>query len=98
MGWTPHAPNDVCIDQNGPLPGPKRPRNVPTLPSFAAQAAIKIAKHLFEREKMYFMLYKNIYSTCFKILNDNITNKFKISPDPHLIGWNSTMSIQDVLN
>jgi hypothetical protein len=32
------------------------------------------------------------------MLNDNIANKVKISPDPHLIGWNSTMSIQDILN
>jgi hypothetical protein len=32
------------------------------------------------------------------MLNDNIANKFKMSPDPHLIGWNSTMSIQDILN
>jgi hypothetical protein len=32
------------------------------------------------------------------MLNNNIANEFKMSPDPHLIGWNSTMSIQDILN
>ncbi len=26
MGWTCHAPNDVCIDRNGPRPGPKQPQ------------------------------------------------------------------------
>jgi hypothetical protein len=66
--------------------------------SFAAPAAIKIAKHLYKRDKMYFMLYKNIYRACLKMLNNNIANKFKMSPDPRLIGWDSTMSIQDILN
>jgi hypothetical protein len=32
------------------------------------------------------------------MLNDNIANEFKMSTDPRLIGWNSTMSIQDILN
>jgi hypothetical protein len=77
---------------------PCDPGNVPTLPNFAAPAQIKIAEHLFKRDKMYFTLYKNIYSACFKMLNNNIANEFKMSMDPCLIGWNSTMSIQDILN
>ncbi len=77
---------------------PKDPGNVTTLPSLAALAAIKISKCLFKREKTYFMSYKNIYCGCFKMLNDNIANDFKMSPNPHLIGWNSTMSTQDILN
>ncbi len=81
-----------------PFQVPNDPGNVPTLPSFAAPAAIKIAKRLFERDKMYFTSYKNIYSACFKMLKNNIANKFKMSPNPRLIGWNLTMSIQDILN
>ncbi len=81
-----------------PFQVPNNPSNLPTLPSFAAPAAIKIAKHLFERDKTYLMSYKNIYHGCFKMLNDNIANKFKMTPNPRLIGWNSTMSIQDILN
>jgi hypothetical protein len=77
---------------------PKDPSNVPTLPSFAATVAIKIAKHLFKMDKMYFTSYKNIYRECIKMLNDNIANKFKMSPDPRLISWNSTMSIQGIVN
>jgi hypothetical protein len=69
------------------------PGNLPTLPSFAAPVAIKIAKHLFKRDKTYFTL-----RACFKMLINNIANKFKMSPDPCLIGWNLTMSIQDILN
>jgi hypothetical protein len=71
-----------------PFQVPINPRDVPTLPSFAVPAAIKIAKHLFKRDKTYFTSYKNIYCVCFKMLNDNIANKFKMSPNPHLIGWN----------
>jgi hypothetical protein len=77
---------------------PNDPGNVPTLPSFAAPVAIKIAKHLFERDMTYFTSYKNIYKACFKMLNHNIANKFKMSPNPRLIGWNMTMSIQHILN
>ncbi len=46
-----------------PFHVPNNPGNVPTLPSFAAPAAIKIAKHLFKRDKMYFTSYKNIKKT-----------------------------------
>jgi hypothetical protein len=81
-----------------PFQVPNDPGNVPMLPSFAAPAAIKIAEHLFERDKTYFTSYKNIYRACFKMLNDNIANEFKMSPNPRLIGWNLTMSIQDILN
>ncbi len=72
--------------------------DVCTLPSFAAPAAIKIAARLFERDKMYFTSYKNIFCACFKLLNNNISNKFKLSTNPQVQGWNSTMSIQDILN
>ncbi len=75
------------------------PGNVLTLLSFTAPAAIKIVEHLFERDKTYFTSYKNIYRACFKMLNGCISNnKFKMSPGPRLIGWNLTMSIQDMLN
>jgi hypothetical protein len=69
-----------------PLQVPRNPGVVPTLPSFAAPAPIKITKRLFKRDKTYFRLYKNIYRACFKMLNDNIAEKFKMSPNPRLIG------------
>jgi hypothetical protein len=69
-----------------PFQIPNNPHDVPMLPSFAAPAAIKIAKQLFERDKMYFTSYKNIYHACFKMPNNNIANKFKMSLDPRLIG------------
>ncbi len=81
-----------------PFQVPHDPGNVPTFPTFAAPAPIKIAERPFKRDKTYFTSYKNIYHACYKMLNDNIANKFKMSPDPRLIGWNSTMSIQEILN
>ena len=81
-----------------PVQVPNNPSDVPMLPSFALAAAIKIAECLFESDKTYFMSYKNIYRACFKMLNNNIANEFKMSPDPRLISWNSTMSIEDILN
>ncbi len=81
-----------------PCQVPNNPGNVPMLPSFAAPAGIKIAERLFKRDKTCFTSYKNIYHACFKMLNDNIANEFKMSPGPRLISWNSTMSIQDILN
>jgi hypothetical protein len=76
-----------------PFQVPNDPGNVPKLPSFAVPAAINIAERLFERDKAYFTSYKNFYHACFKMLNDNIANKFKMSPNTRLIGWNLTMSI-----
>ncbi len=81
-----------------PFAVPYNPGDVPTLPSIAMPAAINIAERLFERDKTYFTSYKNIYHACFKMLNNNIANKFKLSTDPQLQGWNLTMSIQDILN
>jgi hypothetical protein len=74
-----------------PFQVPRDPGNVPTLPAFAMPASIKITERLFKRDKTYFTSYKNIYRECYKMLNNNIANKFKMSPDPRLIGWNSTM-------
>jgi hypothetical protein len=69
-----------------PFQVPNNPGNIPTLPSFAAPAAIITAKHLFEKDKTYFTSYTNIYHVCFKMPNDNIANEFKMSPNPRLIG------------
>jgi hypothetical protein len=98
MGWTCDAFYYVCNDQDGHFPSTRNPGDVPTFPTFAAPAPIKNVERLFKRDKTYFTLYKNIYRACYKmVLNNNIANKFKMSPDPCLISWNATMSIQDIL-
>jgi hypothetical protein len=91
-------PTIYALIEMVPFQVPRNHDNVPTFPSFAAPAPIKITKRLFKRDKIYFTSFKDIYRACFKMLNDNIENEFKMSTNPHLTGWNSTMSIQDILN
>jgi hypothetical protein len=35
---------------------------------------------------------------CFCILNKNVSDQFKVSKVPTLIGWNASMTIQEILN
>jgi hypothetical protein len=51
----------------------------------------------FEREKNYFISYKNIYRACFRMLDELVPNPFKVSNTPALLGWNMTMSIEFIL-
>ena len=51
----------------------------------------------FLRSKNYFLLYKNITRACFRMFNRNINAQFNVSNTLTLTGWNSTMSIRDIL-
>jgi hypothetical protein len=53
---------------------------------------------MFERDKNYFVSYKNINHACFRMLDELVPNQYKVSYTPALIGWNATMSIQFILN
>ncbi len=53
---------------------------------------------LWKWQVVFHVLQEHLPSVCFKILNKNIANEFKMSHNPCLISWNSTMSIQDILN
>jgi hypothetical protein len=61
---------------------PNNSSDVPRLPSFAAPVAIKIAKHLFKRDRMYFTSYKNNHRGCFKMLNNNMSTNSRCLPTP----------------
>jgi hypothetical protein len=52
----------------------------------------------FERDKNYFVSYKNIKRACFRMLDELVPNQYKVLNTPALIGWNATMSIQFILN
>jgi hypothetical protein len=45
----------------------------------------------------YFKLLKNIHRACFCMLDKLVPNQFKVSNTPTLTGWNSTMSIHEIL-
>jgi hypothetical protein len=74
------------------------PGVAPIYTPFAMPAVIKMIDANFEREKNYFLTYKNIYRACFRLLEDLIPNQFKVSNTPALLGWNTTMSIQFIFN
>jgi hypothetical protein len=71
----------------------------PTLvyPQWAALTTIKMIDATFLREKNYFLSYKNIKRACFRMFDAKIGAEYKVSNNPTLTGWNSTMSILDIL-
>jgi hypothetical protein len=67
-------------------------------PQWAAPTMVKMIDATFLREKNYFLSYKNIARVCFRIFDAKIRAQFKVSNTPALMGWNSPMSIIDILN
>ena len=74
-------------------PGPSA-----TYTPFAPPATIKMIDAAFERDKNYFLSYKNIYRACFRMLDALVPPSFKVSNVPALLGWNTTMSIESIMN
>jgi hypothetical protein len=74
-------------------PGPSA-----TYTPFAPPATIKMIDAAFERDKNYFLSYKNIYRACFRMLDDLVPPLFKVSNVPALLGWNTTMSIESIMS
>jgi hypothetical protein len=77
-----------------PDPGP-----TVTFPGGAAVArtVMKTTEATFDRDKNYFLSYKNIQRACFRMLDANVAAQFKVSNNAALTGWNSTMTIIDIL-
>jgi hypothetical protein len=65
---------------------------------FTPPETIKMIDATFERSKNYFLLYRNIYRACFRMLNDLVPPSFKVSNQPALLGWNTTMSIETIMS
>jgi hypothetical protein len=63
-----------------------------------AQTVMKATQATFDRDKNYFLSYKNITRACFRMLDANVLAQFKVSNNPTLTGWNLTMSIIFILN
>jgi hypothetical protein len=63
-----------------------------------AQTVIKTTQATFDRDKNYYLSYKNIMRACFRMLVANVSPQFKVSNNPTLTGWNLTMSNIDVLS
>ncbi len=62
-----------------------------------ARTAMKTIQATFDRDKNYYLSYKNIMWACFRMLDANASDQFKVLNNPTLTGWNLTMSIINIL-
>ncbi len=51
----------------------------------------------FTRDKNYYLSFLNINRACFKMLDETVSNQFKVLNTPNLTSWNSTMTICVIL-
>jgi hypothetical protein len=58
---------------------------------------MKIVHYTFERKENYFLSNSNINRKCFRMLDDSVPIQFKVSNKENLIGWNASMSIQELM-
>jgi hypothetical protein len=79
---------------------PLDPGPTPVFPSGAAVArtVMKMTEATFVHDKNYFLSYKDITRACFRMLDANVSAQFKVSNNAALTGWNSTISIIDILD
>ncbi len=61
-------------------------------------AQIKTANAMFARAQNKRKSYKNIQRACFHMLDENIAGQFKVLNIPTLTGWNTSMSILEMLD
>jgi hypothetical protein len=80
-----------------PFVAPANPGDTAVYPQFAPPLTIKMIDAAFARDKNYYLSLQNINQACFKMLNDSISNQFKVSNTPNLTRWNSTMTTLDIL-
>jgi hypothetical protein len=65
---------------------------------FALPAQIITANAMFVWAQKEYGLYKNMMRACFRMLDENVSDQFKVSNVSTLIGWNASMTIQEILN
>jgi hypothetical protein len=80
-----------------PFLAPVYPGNVAVYPQFALPAQIKTANAMFARAQNKWKSYKNIQCACFRMLDENVANQFKVLNVPTLTGWNTSISIREML-
>ncbi len=98
-GWSSLAiaPAMYLLLEPQPFIEPVDPRDTAIYPPFLPPATIKMIDTAFTRDKNYFLSLRNINQACFKMLDDSISNQFKVLNTPNLTGWNSTVMILVIL-
>ena len=100
-GWSGLAitPAMYLLLEPQPFAEPVGPGNTAIYPQFLPTATIKMIDAAFTRDMNYYLSFKNhIHRACFKMLDDSISNQFKVLNTPNLTGWNSTMMILVILD
>ncbi len=77
---------------------PVSPGDTTVYPMFAPPAAIKSIHNEFERSRKYYLLYMNINQACFQMFDKTVPDRNKVSNNPNLTGWNSSMSVRSIIN
>jgi hypothetical protein len=83
-GWSGLAitPAMYILLKPQPFAEPVDPGNMAVYPQFSPTATIKMIDTALTRDKNYYLFFKNISQACFKMLNDSISNQFKVSITP----------------
>jgi hypothetical protein len=101
-GWSGFAmdPATYLLLEGAAFTIPPNPGPTAIFPGGAgvAQTTMKTIQATFDRDKNYYLSYKNITRACFRMLDANVLDQFKMSSNPTLTGWNSTMSIINILD
>jgi hypothetical protein len=76
------------------LPGPG---NFPLCNNIATEAVIKMNDKRFKQDKNYYLSFVNISRACYRMLNNDIADQFKVTNTPNMTGWNSLMSFCSII-
>jgi hypothetical protein len=90
-------PTMYALIKNQQFVAPPNPGASPPLLQFTTPQTIKTCERLWENEQNYYLTYINISRACFQMLDKLVRDKYKVSNDPNLLGWNPMMCIQLIL-
>ncbi len=98
-GWTGLVMDPGLYSLIKPVPFvvPVNPGATPVYQNFSPPAIMKMVDYAFKQNKNYFLSYMNTNRACFRMLDDSVPIQFKVSNIPTLTGWNTSMSIQEIL-
>ncbi len=65
---------------------PASPGGTAIYPRFAAPAQMKMINNVFARNKNYYLSYMNINCVCFRMLDETVPDRYKVSNTPNLMG------------
>jgi hypothetical protein len=77
---------------------PVSPGPTAIYPQFVTPVQMKMINKVYARNKNYYLSLMNINRACFCMLNETVPDRYKVSNNPNLTGWNASMSICTILD